>query len=232
MKSIQIDIPYLSYEDVSDQRVLREQIYPDMNTDYYWSDDFSPEFYIAQAKAGLIAVTECYKGKELLLPEMLTSYALLDFSDLHISKKARKLLKRKKLEIEIGQNLDEVHEGLERRHRHNWLTPQYLDTLKATEGLDEKFSVISVLIREDGAVVAGEIGYVTGRCYTSLSGFSSEEKRYRSYGSAQLVLLARYLKENGFAFWNLGQPYMEYKFALGARIYGRKEFLERFMFLM
>lgn len=230
MKRIQFDIPYLSYQDVINQRTLHEKIYPDMHADYYWSDDFSPEFYIAQAKAGLVATTEFHQGKELLLPEMLFSYALLDFEDLHISRKVKKLLAGKKLQLEIGQNLDEVLEGIGRRHRHNWLTPRYLDTLIATQGLDEDFHVLSVLIREEGEVVAGEIGYIVGKTYTSLSGFSSPEKRYRNYGTAQLVLLARYLEENGFAFWNLGQPYMAYKFALGARMHERKEFLERWSF--
>lgn len=227
MKSIQFDIPYLSYQDVTNQRTLHEKIYPDICTDYYWSNDFSPEYYIAQAKAGLVATTECHEGEELLLPEMLFAYALLDFGDLHISRKAKKLLGKKKLQLEISQNLNEVFEGLGRRHRHNWLTLRYLDTLKATQGLDENFHTISALIRENGEVIAGEIGYTVDKTYTSLSGFSSQEKRYRNYGTAQLVLLAKYLEENSFAFWNLGQPYMAYKFALGARIYERKEFLER-----
>ncbi len=84
MKSLQFSIPYLSYQDITNQQILYEKIYPDIRTDYYWSDDFSPEFYIAQAKAGLIATTEYNKGEELLMPEILFSYTLLDFRDLHI----------------------------------------------------------------------------------------------------------------------------------------------------
>lgn len=227
MKRIQFDIPYISYQDINNQQILSEKIYPDMHTDYYWSDDFSPEFYIAQAKAGMVATTEYHKGEELLLPEMLFAYTLLDFKDLHISRKVKKLLSRKNLQLELGQNLDEVLEGLDRHHKHNWLTSQYLNTLKTTQGLNENFQVISALIREDGEVIAGEVGYAIGKTYTSLSGFSSKEKRYRSYGTAQLILLAKYLEEQGFSFWNLGQPFMAYKFALGARVYVRKEFLER-----
>lgn len=99
--------------------------------------------------------------------------------------------------------------------------------LELGQNLDEDFQVISVLIIEDGEVISGEVGYAIGKTYTSLSGFSRKERRYRSYGAAQLVLLAKYLEEKGFAFWNLGQPFMAYKFALGARVYERKEFLER-----
>ena len=82
-------------------------------------------------------------------------------------------------------------------------------------------------IRENNVLISGEIGYIIGKTYTSLSGFSSDEKCYRNYGTAQLVLLAQYLQANGFSFWNLGQPYMDYKLALGAKIYERKAFLAR-----
>lgn len=68
--------------------------------------------------------------------------------------------------------------------------------------------------------------YIIGRTYTSLAGFSSREKEYANYGTAQLVLLAQYLEENDFAFLNLGQPYMPYKLDLGAKVYEREEFLE------
>lgn len=91
----------LSYLDTTPEsmwaacRLQYEKIYPDMHTDYYWSDDFSPELYIAQAKAGLIATTEYHKGEELLLSEMLFGYTLLDFKDLHISRRVKKLLSKK-----------------------------------------------------------------------------------------------------------------------------------------
>jgi hypothetical protein len=102
-----------------------------------------------------------------------------------------------------------------------------LKILNETKGLDANFNLISIGIREDNVLVSGEIGYVIGKTYTSLSGFSSRKKCYSNYGTAQLVLLAQYLQASGFAFWNLGQPYMSYKLALGAKIYDRKEFLVR-----
>jgi hypothetical protein len=43
----------------------------------------------------------------------------------------------------------------------------------------------------------------------------------------QLIQTARWLQRHGFAFWNLGQPYMPYKFTLGAREYPREVFLRR-----
>jgi Leu/Phe-tRNA-protein transferase len=227
MNNIQLGIHHLPYDEITNPEILHRFIYPDMLKNYYWSDDFSPEYYIAQAKAGFIAVTDYYEEKELLLPEIQFSYALLDFRDLHISRKAKKLLNKKELQLEISQNLDEVVAGINKSHKNNWLTPRYFDTLKATQNIDENFKMISACIRNEKKVIAGEIGYIIGKTYTSLSGFSSREKKYHNYGTVQLVLLAKYLEKNHFAFWNLGQPYMSYKLALGAKVYERQAFLKR-----
>ena len=227
MDTVQLGIYHLPYDLLIDRELLEENIYSDMRKNYYWSEDFTPVYYIAQAKAGFIAVTDYFEEDELLLPEIQFAYTLLDFKDLHISRKVQKLLKRKALSIEIGTELDAVAQAIELTHRNNWLTPRYLKMLKETEGKDENFKVISITLREEEKLIAGEIGYIIGRTYTSLSGFSRREKSYNNYGTAQMVLLAQYLETEGFAFWNLGQPYMDYKFALGAKVYERPEFLKR-----
>ncbi len=75
-------------------------------------------------------------------------------------------------------------------------------------------------------LVAGEIGYKIGATYTSLSGFSIKDKGFNNYGKLQLVLLAKYLQKNNYQFWNLGHPYMKYKFDLGATLFKREDFLQ------
>ena len=229
MENTILGIHHLPLAYLKDPILLEELIYTNMQKNYYWSEDFSPEYYIAQAKAGFIAVTDQYKEEELLLPEIQFSYAVLDFKDLHVSKKVKQLLAKKILRLEITQELDNVLSHIRASHENCWLTPSYIKMLNDTKDLDENFSLISVGIRENNVLVAGEIGYVIGKTYTSLSGFSSNEKCYRNYGTAQLVLLARHLEASGFSFWNLGQPYMDYKLALGAKIYERKAFLTRWV---
>ncbi len=81
-------------------------------------------------------------------------------------------------------------------------------------------------------LIAGEIGYKINSTYTSLTGFSLKEKIYNNWGKLQLVLLAQYLEKNNYSFWNLGHPYMQYKFDLGAKIYSREEFLEKWFFVI
>ena len=227
MENIQLGIHNLTFTDVTSPEILINIIYPNMYKNYYWSDDFSAKYYIAQAKAGFIAVTDSYEDEELLLPEIQFSYALLDFKDLHISKNVNRLLNAKDLKLEISHNLDEVVEHINTSHKNCWLSPRYLEMIKATHGLDDNFELISIGIRDENVIVAGEIGYIIGKTYTSLSGFSSREKKYCNYGTAQLVLLAQHLEKSGFAFWNLGQSYMTYKLTLGAKIYERQAFLKR-----
>ena len=96
MENVQLGLYYLPYDYFQDPVLMDELIYSNMYKNYYWSDDFSAEYYIAQAKAGFIAVTDYFEEEELLLPEIQFSYAVLDFQDLHISRKVKKLLKTNK----------------------------------------------------------------------------------------------------------------------------------------
>ena len=219
-------IEYLDYDSFYEPEFM-EQIYEDLDKHYYWSDDFSAEYYMAQARAGFIAVTMEQDDTLLLTPEIQKSYAVLHFKDLHVSRKVKKLLSRKKLKIEIAEAFDEVYEAIKNFHSISWLKKEYIEILKAiNKKEDRNFRAVTVVIREEGKAVAGEVGYMIGKTYTSLAGFSSREKAYDNYGTAQLVLLSQYLKENDFAFLNLGQPYMPYKLDLGAKVYKRQEFLE------
>ena len=79
MQVTQPSIDYISYEDVTSNTTLETVVYPNMYKNYYWSDDFSAENYVALAKAGFISVTEEYNGQEFLIPEIQYKYALLDF---------------------------------------------------------------------------------------------------------------------------------------------------------
>jgi Leu/Phe-tRNA-protein transferase len=226
MQKIQLGIYPLTYSDLKDPLKLAS-IYANTQANYYWSEDYSPHYYIAQAKAGFIAVTDTYQNQELLLPEIQFAYALLDFKDLHISKKVSKLIKSKKLQITIDKNIEEIQEYIEKYHKNNWLSKRYANVLTQCNNIEDNFEVITAYIEYNNELIAGEIGYIIGKKYTSLSGFSSKEKRFRNFGTAQMVLLAQYLQQNGFDFWNLGHPYMDYKLALGAKIYTRNDFLKR-----
>ena len=212
---------------------LHSSIYPNMEENYYISEDFSCEFYVALAKAGFISVSKTVDEKQYLIPEIQFEYAVLDFENLHITKKVKKLLQTENLyTFSISQHFDEVLERIQEYHTDNWLEGKYITLLKNLRSYkDNEFTIMSVELidKQTNRIVAGEIGYAINSTYTSLTGFFTREKRYNNWGKLQLVLLAEYLKNNDFSFWNLGHPYMQYKLDLGASVLNRKDFLRRWL---
>ncbi len=211
-------------------KIYRESISQDMGNDYYWSKDWSEEFYIELAKMGFISTTYDTKEGLILLPELQAEYGILDFKNLHISKKVQKLLNKNEYTLTFNTKLDEVIQQFSLQHRHNWLKDEYVQMIqKLYKNKRADFEIYSVelISNKNQKLIAGEIGYKIGKTYTSLSGFSSKEKQYTNCGKLQLVLLARYLQKEKFSFWNLGHPHMEYKKQLGSVTYSRKEFLKR-----
>jgi len=228
----QPQIYYITHEKLKDTTYFEELISLDMENSYYWSDDWSEEFYVELAKAGFISTTYDTKGGLVLLPELQFDYAILDFKNLHISKKVQKLLTGNSYTFSINNRFQEVLENICSQHKYNWLKEEYLELLKklyARAYEMKNFKIISaeVISKDRDEVIAGEVGYIIGTTYTSLSGFSLKEKKYNNYGNLQLVLLAQFLEKNGFKFWNLGHSHMEYKQKLGCETYERSEFLKR-----
>lgn len=205
---------------------------------YYLTSDWSPECYCDLAFAGFIAITSRVAGELMLLPEMQTHYALLDFGNLHASRSMRRWMKSdtcrdQKYELQVRADLEAVIDGLNRSHYRNWMRGEYVELLKYLFdcGPTEDFELIPTgLFNRDGVLVAGEVGYRTGNVYTSLSGFFDRfNPAFKNSGKLQLIRLGEYLRDNGFAFWNLGHPWMQYKIDLGAVVLPRDRFLERWL---
>ncbi len=75
---------------------------------------------------------------------------------------------------------------------------------------------------EGWRLVAGELGYVVGGSYTSLTGFRDPAED--GAGTVQLAALGRLLQHAGFKMWDLGMS-MGYKMDLGGVPTPRAEFL-------
>jgi Leu/Phe-tRNA-protein transferase len=228
---MQSKIYYITPDIIKDKNYFH-QMCENREICYYWSDNWSESFYIELAKAGFISVTHETPDTLLLLPELQHEYALLDFKDLHISKKVKKLLQKTSYEFCINSQFKQVIENLSLQHKNNWLKKEYTELvtslyLKNHTRDDFKMLSVELVCKESGSLIVGEVGYIIGKTYTSLSGFSSKEKQYANYGTLQLVLLSKYLEGEGFLFWNLGHPHMEYKKRLGCKVYTRSAFLKR-----
>lgn len=225
---------YLSFDDLKNNDILFNYIYSNKDSNYYVSEDFSKDFYIHLAYYGFICTSATLENKFYLLAEIQFEYAILDFQDLHISKKVKKLLKEDNFKFTINTKFEEVITQLEYYHKTNWLENKYKDLLLSLRDYKHSnidFEIMSIELNDKNTneLIAAEIGYKIGSTYTSLTGFSSRDKKYNNWGKLQLVLLAKYLEENDFAFWNLGHPYMKYKFDLGAKTFSREEFLKRWL---
>lgn len=223
-----IDPPLLQDEQLWWQ--LRE----DTSLTYYWSDNWTPSFYATLAYEGFISVTlEHDEYGLLLLPELQESYALLDWQNLHVSKKVRRLVgnllrKENSVVVRLSHSLESVVSGIGSSFGGNcWLHEKYLHCLQ--QARDKEFlDVVAIEMLVDGELVAGEVGYFIGATYTSLSGFFNREDHcYANMGTLQLILLAKVLERAGIHFWNLGHPQLEYKTRLGAAVVPRREFLQR-----
>jgi len=230
---LQDKIYELTLELIENEEYFRTNIVQNTKINYYWSTDWSEEFYIKLAQRGFISTTYDTLNDFILLPELQFEYALLDFDNLHIGTKVKKLIKKDAFELQIDRNFHAVLEKLQAHHtKDNWLKDEYLQLMyklykNKSKHHNFRLHSIALISKDNGELIAGEIGYTIGETYTSLSGFSSRQKRYNNCGKLQLILLANYLKEKGFAFWNLGHPHMEYKKRLGSRIYTREDFLKR-----
>ncbi len=224
----------MDLEDASTRRLL----YASRET-HYWSDDWSPEFYRLLARAGFISIA--YEHDELgpvLIPEIQSAYAVLDWPSLHLARSMRRWMRSKRCAdgdyaLRVGCDLAEVLAGVARTYGDDsWLSEPYaqlLHRLSADQGADD-FQVMTATLTSGrtGRVIAGEDGYRIGRVYTSLTGFfDRRDPVHSNTGTLQLALLADHLKASGFAFWNLGHPNMHYKRDLGAQVLPRRPFLQR-----
>ena len=204
----------------------------------YWTSDWSPEFYIAQAKAGFIATSIDLGFPDsfrILLPEIQHAYAILDWVDLHASRSMRRRMGsgrclEREFRLKVGIDFRDVLEGIDRSHPENWMAGRYHALLEELGSRSwDGFELLPVGLYDNlGRLVAGEMGLRTGKIYTSLTGFMDRrDPELSNAGKLQLIRLGEWLRDEGFAFWNLGHPYMQYKLDLGAKITERPEFIER-----
>lgn len=226
---------YITPSDIQDKNILLNFIYANTDVSYYYSDIFDEDFYINLARAGFISVSHSEEGKQYLVPEMQKEYAVMDFENLHISKKVNKLLKQKELySFAVSKNISKIANEIERYHKENWVEKDYLELLHKLKVYKHQYIDFEILCCElvcnkTNDLIAGEIGYRINSTYTSLSGFTTKEKQYNNYGKLQMTLLSQYLKKNNYSFWNMGHPYMQYKLDLGATILKREDFLIKWL---
>jgi hypothetical protein len=234
-----VNIFPISHEVLEDDRFLGAA-YRDIDQTHYWSDCWDPDFYVDLARAGFISIsaTDPEIGT-VLVPELQSHYAVLDWDRLHVEGKVARILAsgrlaEEQIELAIVDSVAPVLLRLLDYHGEStWLSQPYcelLGRLPTQKGGDFRLRAVELWSRREDKMIAGELGYTIGRTYTSLSGFCERsDSRWTSFGTLQMVLLARRLEAQGYSFWNLGHPHLPYKRALGAEVVPRPQFIERWL---
>jgi leucyl/phenylalanyl-tRNA--protein transferase len=151
---------------------------------------------------------------------------VLFFDDLHISRSAVRLLRNAgdSFELRADACYDEIAERCVAKHGADWLTPPLLEAMRNIR--DDPSAPVrptSFALFRDGELCAGDLGVKVGAVYTSYSGYHDGN----STGTVQMILTAEYLRDAGFAFWDLGMP-LPYKYTLGATDIGIDHFTRIF----
>ncbi|EAN32910.2 Leucyl/phenylalanyl-tRNA protein transferase family protein [Theileria parva strain Muguga] len=180
----------------------------------------------------------------IILPKMHQFRCCLAPLDIKLPKKALKL--KEQLQITINQDFHQVMKGIVDKFGENWLYPpiqhvfslihfytnlqSYItdnntmskDNVNGVKmGKGELSKLISVEVWKNKQLIAGEIGFVNGSVYTSLTGFHSVSNS----GKFQLIALAALLHFNGFELWDLGM-HLPYKTEMGAKCISRTLFIQ------
>jgi Leu/Phe-tRNA-protein transferase len=197
--------------------------------------DFSPDFIARLMAAGFLIMSRrvglSFSDPSIYYivePVHHIRRSVLFFEDLHEKKSARKKLLRGQnaYELRFDDDFDRIVGKCIAVHGADWVTPPLVKVLREIRE-DKAFPLVRPLsfgLYHDGELVAGEFGVVVGRenrrIYTSYSGYHEEDDA----GNVQLILTGRYLRDAGFAFWDLGMV-LPYKTQLGARGLTLSQFL-------
>ena len=161
-------------------------------------------------------------GEVILIPKYHSLRSALFFDRLHISRSVRPFLSR--YELRFDEDFDRILETCVAVHGDDWLTPPLLRIMREMrETARCPVRPVSFGVYRDGELRGGEFGVVSGRVYTSYSGYHREN----SAGRVQMIQTAQFLEARGFAFWDLGMP-LPYKNTLGAEDIPAAEWTRRF----
>ena len=194
---------------------------------------FPPEGYadrvfpILPSLRATIARSSDQDSLYILLPKLHKQRCVIRWDKLHVSKNARKRSKR--FRVSFDQAFDDVVAACIEQHGEEWLFPPVVAALRTLHLQPNRVTEVpgspvvrvhSVEVGQGDKMVAGELGYVVGAVYTSLTGFYT----VASAGTIQMLAMAGLLRESGFGLWDLGMA-LPYKMRLGAENLPRGKFL-------
>jgi len=213
----------------SPDRIVDAILETGYNEEFIFSPDLSPDFIARLMAAGFLVMSSDFILSEddaellyFLVPKLHLTRSALFFENLHIKKSIKKYLN--KYELRCDTDFETIVNRCLEIHGNGWLTPALVEAIKLIRK-KKLYNVypMSFGLYRDGKLVAGEFGIKFGRVYTSYSGYYDESNA----GTVQLILTTHYLRDNGYAFFDLGMP-LDYKTDLGAVDISPEEFVKLF----
>ncbi|EDO06608.1 Leucyl/phenylalanyl-tRNA protein transferase family protein [Babesia bovis T2Bo] len=217
--------PYSSLDDALD--IFQQE---GLDGETAWSPYVEGELMYRLASRGFITVAVSVEAldhhKRLLIPKMHTDRCYL--RPLHIRMTKRGKNAAKHMRITLDTVFNRVIKGIVRQHGENWMYPEMQREFNQMYYQKHRYEVEgttlhSVEVWQGRELVAGEIGFITGGVYTSVTGFHTVS----SSGTFQMYSLAAILHFQGIDFWDLGMD-IPYKRSLGANVISRGAFIDAF----
>ena len=214
-------------------RVVNAILETDYCEEFCLAADFNEDFIRRLMESGFLVMSMELKenGDEaalpyepfyILLPKLHLLRSALFFPALHVKKSIRSVLPL--YELGVDTCFDLVLKKCIQIHGDDWLTPPLVEALKGIREMkNSRVKPVSFEVYRDGELKAGEIGVVAGHVYTSYSGYREENNA----GTAQMILMARWLEKTGFHFIDMGMP-LDYKTDLGAKDISPRHFVDLF----
>ncbi|MEM7015096.1 MAG: hypothetical protein AAF585_26855, partial [Verrucomicrobiota bacterium] len=149
-------LPGITLEDL-EAPDRRAAIFADARN-YYWTLDWSPEFYIRLAQCGFISISMDFpmsKNVRALVPEMQPAYAVLDWDNLRVSRSMERWMRSTifhdlDLQLQAPGDLDDAINGISNAYDDmNWMQGEYADLMRALDdgGPWENFELFPVTLR-------------------------------------------------------------------------------------
>lgn len=186
-----------------------------------YSASFNPRFLARLIQAGFFIMADELPDNHIPVLEARhhLTHSVLFFDRLHETKAARRLAPR--YELRFDADFNSIVDNCVQTYGDGWLKAPLIKAIKAIrQERYEGVTFTSFGLYRSGRLVAGEFGSFTGKIYSSYSGYHGENNA----GTVQMILTAKYLKEAGCPFWDLGMP-LPYKSFLGASELTIEEFI-------
>jgi len=168
--------------------------------------------------------------KKVVVTPRIGDRIVLALHELHIGKTIKRHLKKmeNRYELCFDYDINPIIDGIKKHYQveNDTYLPTLCHYLTVMNRSTDSPRAVGVGLLKDGKLAAGEAGVMTGKVYTSYSGYHDEDNA----GTVQLILLAQFLKERGFLYFDFGpETDMDsYKMRLGAAKMTTEEYLSLF----